>query len=123
METSSSQTLTSRPSPIRRLINCTCGLAQIVGAGLETQAELRNLLFARAQHHFRSTIDVLGVARHEGFEQGEFEIKFLGFVGDRAEIFRKAGTAEGEARGKICGRNVQFGVGGKNLGDRVRVDA
>src|ERR1035437_8134845 len=98
-------------------------LAQIVGASFETQAELRNLLLPRAQHHLHGAIDVLGVARHEGFEQGQLEIEFLGFVGDGAQIFRKARPTKGETRGKIGGGNIQLGVGSKNFGDRLRVDA
>src|SRR6266404_3167864 len=98
-------------------------LAQIVGAGFEAQSELCNFLFARVYHHFDGTINVLGIARHERLEQWKFEIELFGFVGDGSQILRKAGTAEGEARRKICGRNVQFGVGGKNFRDRVRVDA
>jgi len=46
METSSSQTLTSRPSPRRRLINLHLrALAQIVSAGFEAQAELPQFSF------------------------------------------------------------------------------
>src|SRR6266403_2410105 len=98
-------------------------LAQIVGAGFEAESELRNFLFARTHHHFDGTIDVLGIARHERFEQWKFEIELFGLVGDGSQILREAGTAESEAWRKICGRNVQLGVGGKNLRDRVRVDA
>ena len=79
-------------------------LAQIVGAGLEAQSQLRNFLFACAQHHFHGAINVFGVARHQGFEQGQLKIEFFGFISNRAQILGQAGSAKCETRRQISWR-------------------
>ena len=98
-------------------------LAQIVGAGLEAQAELSNSPLSRAQDHLDGAVHVLGITRHERFQQGKFQIQFLGLVGNGPQILGQAGATEGKARRQVRPGDVQLGVGSEDLRDRLCVHA
>src|SRR3990167_2887928 len=72
-------------------------LAQVVGAGLEAQAEQGDLALVVAGDDVEGVLHLDHVAAHQRTDQRRFDVQAAGAVGQGAHVFRQAGTTEGEA--------------------------
>src|ERR1700730_2249950 len=95
---------------------------QVVGGSLEAQPKNGDVFLSRVEHHLNSSFQVLVVARHDGFEEWQFEIEFLGAIVEYAHIFGQTGTAKSETRLQIGGGDVEFIIGKEDLSDGLGID-
>ena len=98
-------------------------LAQVVGAGLEGQAQHADARPAELQDLVHRVIDVRAVADQQAGQHRHLEIVLLRDVRQRAQILRQARAAEGEAGLQVRRRDVQARIGAHQPHDLVRVDA
>src|SRR5258707_2270674 len=92
-------------------------LPQVVGGGLEAQPKNSDVFLSGVEHHFDGPLQVLVVARHDGFEERQFEVEFLGAIVEGTHIFGQTGAAKSEPRFQIGRGDVEFIVGKEYLSD------
>ena len=97
--------------------------AQIVGPGLERQADHADPALAR-RHHLRDRmIDMRAVRGHDAPMHRQLDVAHLGQVVRGAQILRQARSAEREARPQIRRRDVELAVAADEIHHLERVDA
>src|SRR6266545_2605701 len=64
-------------------------LAQVVGAGLETDAEHSNSTPSQPNDHVDSTLDLMPIARQNGTHHREFNIRLARPIEQRAKVLRQ----------------------------------
>ena len=98
-------------------------LAQVVGAGLEAQAQQRDFAFVVAGYDVECVLHLGLVTAHQRVEQRGFHIQGAGAVGQGANVFRQAGTAESEAWAHVVLGQVQGLVLADHVHHFATVDA
>src|SRR5260370_17015755 len=72
-------------------------LAQVVGPGLEAQAEHTDFPLSGVQHVLYSSFNMVIVARQNGFDYRETQIQLPGALRYRAQVLGQTGSSESEA--------------------------
>src|SRR4029077_14611729 len=85
-------------------------LAQVVGAGLEAEAEHTDALAGLRLHELDPAAQLDLVALGHALQQRQLDVALPGRVEQRANVLRQARAAESEARAQIRGRDVQSRV-------------
>ena len=63
---------------------------KIVGTGLESQTEHRNLPSLQPEHRLDASFHLVSIARHQRIDQGQIDIGLARFVHERPYVFRQA---------------------------------
>src|SRR6185295_5786258 len=90
-------------------------LAQVVGAGLEAEAEDADLPVALLHHRLNSTLDLQLVRWKDCGEDGQRDVNALRLVQKGAQVLRQARAAEGEAGLEVVRREVELLVLAEDL--------
>ena len=97
--------------------------AQIVGAGLEAQADEADLALASGHHLVESQVEVRLVAGQDGIQHGQLHVALLGQVRRGAQVLGQAAAAEGEAGLEVSLADVELRVLAHQVHDFESVDA
>ena len=98
-------------------------LAQIVGAGLEAQADQADLAHSARQNALDRHVEMDLVGAQNAGQHRQFDARLIGQVGGGAQIFRQARATEREARLQVGLRNIQLRVAADQVHHFQRIDA
>ena len=98
-------------------------LAQVIGVGLERQADHAHLLLACLQHGVHTAIDLSLVGRHHRAQQRRRDVVDAARAQERANILRQARPAVCKARFQVRRRDVQLAVLPEDAHHVLRVGA
>ena len=97
--------------------------AEVVGAGLEADADEADLFLAGGLDHGFRTGDLRVIRRQNRVQYVGFRARAAGEIPQRAYVLRQAGTAEGEAGAHEIRRHGDLVVRAEDFHHRLPVDA
>src|SRR5690606_28187753 len=96
---------------------------QVIGAGLEAQAQQRDLARVMAGDDVEGLLHLGGVAAHQRTDQRGFHVQAAGAVVQRTHVLGQAGAAEGEAGLHVVPGEIQLVVLADHVHHLATVDA
>ncbi len=97
-------------------------LAQVIGAGLEGEAEQADALAALVDHRLHAALELARVARQDRAEDRQRDVERFRLVEQRAQVLGQAGAAERKTRLQVGRRQIELGVAAEEIHHPVAVD-